>query len=103
MALFSVVYNTPVQWTVTFTVGGVVTDPTAVTFRVKRPNAAVTESAYVYGVDSQPTKVSTGVYRLRYDPAEAGLHRVRAEGTGACNADIESEFEVLPSQFTAAA
>ena len=60
---------------------GTVTDPTGVTFSVKAPSGTVT--TYVYGVDGQLGKTSTGVYYVDFTPAQSGRHIYRWVATGA--------------------
>ena len=47
-------------FTATFNVGGVLTDPGAVTFTLENPSGASTD--YVYGVAPEVTKVAVGSY-----------------------------------------
>jgi hypothetical protein len=83
---------------VTFAVGGVATDPTTVTFKIKIPAGTIT--TYVYGVDSQLAKDSTGVYHVDWTTAAEGIHAWRMAGTGACVAADEQLFAVRDSRFT---
>ncbi len=67
---------------------GALFDPTAVTFKVKKPDGT-TETL------SSLTNGSTGVYTKSYTPATVGKYEWFAIGTGA-NAKTESnKFEVL--------
>lgn len=80
----------------TFTnAAGAVADPTTVTFRFDSPSKANT--VYVYGVDGQLVRDSTGVYHVNIDPDEAGLWSWRFEGTGAIVAANQGQFRALAS------
>ena len=79
--------------TATFTdIAGVATDPSTVTFKIKRPDGTAT--TYVYGTDAQPVKASTGVYYVDYAITLAGRHAYRFEGTGAVATAESDEFYV---------
>jgi hypothetical protein len=74
---------------------GTLTNPTAVTCRVKNPNGVIT--VYVYGVDGALTRPSTGVYTLALTPDIAGAWTYRFEGTGAVQQAGEKSFVIKPS------
>jgi hypothetical protein len=70
------------------TAAGVLTNPTTVTCRALSPEG--TETAYVYGTDSELTRSSTGVYSLLLQLNDPGEWWFRYEGTGAVAAVAES-------------
>lgn len=79
--------------TVTFTVGGVATDPSAVTAQNRRGDGRVT--LYTYGVDAILTKVSTGVYNIVLDTTPTnGEWVVHWVGIGMCQAAADDTFQV---------
>jgi hypothetical protein len=63
---------------------GAAIDPSTVAATLMLPDR--TETSYTYGVDSDLTRASAGVYRLRFTPAASGTYRVRwvTTGTGQC-------------------
>ena len=89
--------GTLVRLQATFTVSGTVTDPTAVTFKLRDPIGTVT--TYVYGTDAQLVKSATGVYYVDYTTAAEGLHAWRMTGTGTVVAAEEQQFRVRESSF----
>ena len=80
-----------------FKVSAADTDPTAVTFELEEPNGKVT--TYVYGVDYQLVKDSTGKYHVDWLTTRAGTHTYRFAGTTACQAANEGQFVVPESPF----
>jgi hypothetical protein len=74
------------------TTAGVLTDPSAVTFKIKLPSGTTT--TYVYGVDSQLVRASTGSYYVLWTLTVAGTHRYSFTGTGALTAYNETVFVV---------
>ena len=64
----------------TFTVEGVPTDPTTVTFTVELPDQTV--ETFVDGTDPEVTNPSV-VYELPYTPATAGVYQYNVVGAGA--------------------
>lgn len=74
--------------TVTFSVGGVPTNPTSVVATLIAGGGAVTTPT--------PTNPSTGVFALAVDTTSAnGEWSLLWEGTGACQAAIEDRFIVM--------
>lgn len=73
-------------------------DPTAVTFRFRKPDG--TRTAYVYVTDPEVVKSSTGVYYVDLSLDQAGVWTWRFEGVGgsAASAD-EDNFTVESSVF----
>ncbi len=81
--------------TETFSVDGTPTDPTTVIFSVRDPLNVVT--AYTFGVDSEVTNPSVGVYVLTLTPPLVGTYGYSVTGTGAV-ADVGvGGFTVLQS------
>jgi|SRR5882672_4345051 len=72
-------------------------DPGGVQFKIKSPLGAVT--TYVYPVDSQLVKDSTGNYHVDVDADRQGVWVVRWVGTGSNKSASESAFQVGESQF----
>ena len=81
-----------VRCTVTFTVDGVLTNPTTVTAKIKDPSGNVT--TYVYGTDAALVRDSTGVYHVDVVTDKKRQWHFRFEGTGTCTAVEESAFGV---------
>lgn len=80
----------------TFTVAGVPTDPTTVTFTVQAPDG--TDTAYVNGLDPEVSNPDVGVYQLSLSPpALPGEYHYSIVGTGAVEATGSGEFTVLDS------
>lgn len=90
--------GTQIRLSATFEVSDTPTDPTAVTFKVRVPAGTIT--TYVYGVDAQLVKASTGVYYVDYTPAAEGIHAWRMAGTGACVGAAEQQFVVPEGLFS---
>lgn len=82
-----------VQLTATFTTvaSGADTDPTTVTFTIRKPDGTQTTPSV--------THVSTGVYQTNVSIDQAGTWRWRATGTGAVQAQQDSLFEVAANTF----
>jgi hypothetical protein len=74
----------------TFTVNGVLTDPTAVACRVRNPDQSVTTIT--------ASKTSTGVYTATFTPTMKGEHWYRFEGTGTAKGADEAAFVVDPQR-----
>jgi len=78
---------------------GTLTDPTAVHLEwgyatsASAPATSVTK--WVYGVDSQIVKESTGLYHADIPLARSGRLRYRWEGTGAVTAAAEGFVDVV--------
>lgn len=83
--------------TATFYVGDEPTDPTTVIFKVKRPNGTI--DTHTYGVGSDVTRVSEGVFTLDIDCDQSGEFWYRAEGTGMVEDAFENYFVVNTSRF----
>jgi hypothetical protein len=82
--------------TTTFKVGGVLTDPSAITFAVKRPDDTLT--TYTYGVGGQIVKDSVGTYHVDLSLDQRGLWHYRWTGTGSAEGAEEGRFYVRQRQ-----
>lgn len=80
-----------------FKLNSVLTDPSLITFKYKKPNGIST--SLVYGVDSDLKKESTGIYYVDLDIDLSGQWFYRFEGTGTVQAASESKFTVRTSEF----
>lgn len=88
--------GTAITITETFTVLGVPTDPTGVTFTVQGPDG--TDTVYVWGIDPEVTNPDVGVYVLQLaPPADPGVYYYSVVGTGAVEAAGNGDFTVLQS------
>lgn len=72
-----------------FTVDGVLTDPDAITLRIKNPAGTITTPA--------PVQVSTGVYEYVQDLDQDGLWAWEMIGTGTAAGAFGDTFTVVPS------
>lgn len=88
--------DTEVRVTATFTVDDAVTDPTTVTAVIRTPGGVNT--TYVFGVDAELVKDSTGVYHVDVAADQAGRWVYRFVGTGAAAAAGERTFLVPDSE-----
>ena len=75
------------------------TDPTTVVFSARLRGAVKTD--YTFGVASEVTKVSVGIYELTLVPA-VGRWWVHAQGTGAAYGAGRVTFEIDESEALAA-
>ena len=90
--------QTAVRCDVTFrNLAGNVADPTTVTFYVHDSEGEETD--YLYGVDPEIVRVSTGIYYVLVDANKPGTWTYRFNGTGAVKAADEEQFRVLRSVF----
>lgn len=78
--------------TAEFRVGGVLTDPTAVTFTVEQPDGV--ETTYVYGTDPELIRDSAGIYHVEVLTDQQGTWVYRFVGTGAATGANEGQFSV---------
>jgi hypothetical protein len=69
---------------------GVATDPTTITVRWRHHRG--TETAWVYGTDTQVVKDSVGAYHADIPITVSGLYYYKFEGTGAVQAAEEGTF-----------
>jgi hypothetical protein len=97
MPLKQYVVGAEVRVSATYTVAGVLTDPTTVTVRIKTPGG--TKTTYVYGQDGEVVRDSTGAYHLDVTASVAGYWHYRFEGTGVAAGAKESKFNVNSSAF----
>ena len=73
-------------------------DPPAVTAKIWAPGGPLT--TYVYGVNPELTKVSTGRYRCYIDCAKKGRWDYRYEGAGTYVGANELWFNIRDSAFS---
>lgn len=85
----------------TFTVGGVATDPTTITVKVKNPAGTITTIGPVSGATggSGITRVSAGVFKIAQTLDAQGYWFARFEGTGTAAATEDQQAIVDPSEF----
>lgn len=96
MAVYDV--GDKIRLTHTFTnLAGVVTDPTAVTFKMKKPDGTTT--TYVYGTDAELVKSATGIYYVDWTFTMADSHKYRFAGTGTVTTSDEGTILVRRSWF----
>ena len=74
-----------------------VTDPAAITFKVKNPSGTTT--TYVYGTDAQLVKDSTGTYYVDVSINSAGVWYYRFASTGSGQAAGENYFRARSTYF----
>jgi hypothetical protein len=82
--------------TCTFSVAGVLTDPTTVTAVVRSPVGTTT--TYLFGIDVELVKDSTGVYHVDIDANAGGRWIYRFAGTGTAQAADDEIFLVEDSE-----
>lgn len=75
----------------------VLIDPTSVTFKFKSPDGVIT--TYVYGVDSQLVRESTGIYYCDIDLLQSGNYIYRFNSSGTLKSGSESRFSVKRSEI----
>lgn len=80
-----------------FTVDGVLTDPTTVTFQFLSPSDVIT--TYVYGTDPEVVKSAVGVYYVDVTVSEELTWWYRIVATGAVIAAVESSYVGSASKF----
>lgn len=83
-----------IRLTGVFKVGTVLTDPTTVTLRIKKPDGTLVTVSYA-GLEI--TKDSTGNFHYDYTPPAVGTYRARWDGTGSVKAAAERSFVVIDS------
>ena len=74
----------------TFQVGGVDTDPTAVTVKHRKPDGTLVTKVFV--TDAEVVKDATGQYHMDIDIDAAGQWWYRFEGTGTAQTAEEKNF-----------
>lgn len=84
--------------TAEFTVGGIFTDPTTVTLKIRRPSGVI--DTKVYGVDAGVIRDSAGKFRYDIAVDEPGIWHYRWVGTGPAAAAHESRLVVVLSRFS---
>jgi len=80
----------------TFAVGGVNTDPTTVTLKVKSPDGSVSTYTYELG---EVTKSAEGIYNKEITPNAVGKWWYRWIGTGTAAGVAETSITILASQI----
>jgi len=93
MKINQYVEGTETQLSATFTVGGILTDPTTVTCKVKDPTGNITTYT------NQISHPSTGTYSINIFLNISGTWYYRWEGTGAATVAAENQLRVKTSQF----
>lgn len=68
---------------------GLLTDPLAVQVEVRSPDGTV--ATYVYGTDTELTKVSTGVYQVLIPLVQTGSYRWRWTATAADGPTVDND------------
>lgn len=86
-----------IRFGVTFTLGGVLTDPTTVTFRTRNPNKVV--RSYIYQTDAELVRISAGTYRIDLQLDLPGEHFYRFEGVGIAPGASEDRVRINRSQI----
>lgn len=81
-----------VRCSVDFKVADVLTNPTTVTFKSKKPSGTIT--TLVYGADADLVRDATGQYYVDVVTDEKGEWNFRFEGTGTVTAVEEDAFTV---------
>lgn len=76
-------------------------DPGGVTFTIELPDEST--EVFVFGVDAEVTKTSTGNYELAYVPPASGTYNYKITGTDPVVAVHEGTFTVLRSALSTAA
>jgi hypothetical protein len=87
-----------VKCSAAFTYGGAAVDPTTVTFQIRRMPAH-TITTYVYGVDAELVKASTGSYYVNYTPDHVGEWCYRFYSETTYVAAGEKTFRIRDSCF----
>lgn len=83
---------------VTFSVGGVLTDPTTVTLKVKSPAGVTTTYTYAMG---EITRTGAGAYKktLLASALAEGRTVYRFLGTGTAEGSVEGSITISPSEI----
>ena len=82
--------------TVTGYPNGVLTDPTAIVFRLHSP-AAASPDVFNYPGAAQVTRLSVGVFALDVVPGTDGVWRYSATASGNVSAVDQGTFTVMPT------
>ena len=80
-----------------FRLNNILTDPTVITFKYKKPDGTVI--TLVYETDTELKRDSAGIYYIDIDVDLSGQWYYRFEGTGTVKAASESRFQVKVSEF----
>ncbi len=81
-----------VRLTGTFKVSSTLTDPSTITFKMKKPNGVIT--TFIFNTDAELVKDSTGVFYVEQKLDLSGDWYYSFEGTGAVKAFEENRFHV---------
>src|SRR5262245_54631763 len=73
-------------------------DPDTVSAKTYSPSGST--ATYIYGVDSNLTKLATGRYQLALEPASSGTWYYKFFGTGTNKGAGESSFNVRATFFS---
>ena len=74
------------------------TDPDRVGFAVIGPNAQ--QVNFVFGANSEVTRIGTGHYRFTYVPTAKGKYEMQAAASGAVAVTGRVTFQVAETRFT---
>jgi len=72
---------------------GALTDPSTVVYTARLNDDAAIAAVYTYGVDSEVTRVSLGIFELAFIP-DPGVWYVHVQGTGAAHAAGQVRFTI---------
>lgn len=78
-----------------FLVGGVLTDPTTLTFTMRQPDGSTV--TYVYGTDAELIRDGAGTYRVEWTFQDPGIMVYDFKGTGAAQGTVGGAFWVEQS------
>jgi hypothetical protein len=91
--------DTPIYEVAFTNAAGAPSDPTEMTFMLKKPDG--TETSYVYGAAAQVVRSGVGTYQFTVPTlVAAGQYVVRAKGTAGIITAVERAFGVRVSAFT---
>lgn len=89
----------PIEIVDSFTVGGVLTDPTEITYSIIGPDGVIT--TYVWPGAAEITHVGTGEFTLSLaPPADPGEYHYDVDATGDVEASRSATFTILPNAVT---
>jgi hypothetical protein len=86
-----------VRATASFKVGGVLTDPSTITFKYKNPTGTIATKLYSLG---EVTKDSTGIFHYDLPVDAAGTWYYRWSSTGTAAGAAEVQMQVRESEFS---
>lgn len=89
----------PIEIIDSFTVGGVLTDPTAITYSILGPDGVIT--VYTWPGSPEVAHSGTGEFVLSLaPPADPGDYHYDVDATGAVEASRSANFTILPNAVT---